>query len=1194
MALSTDMAEGGVLAKVRVYELAKEFGVDSKTVMVKLQEMGEFVRSGSSTIEAPVVQRLQGIFQPDELPNEIRSEIIDCQFNQASRSLARLRNSSPDTWERLRREIGELLGQRDAAGGAGQRRIEWLTGLWVAAAEPGTILRPPPDKPGELPQRRAALDGDGPNYGPPRRSKLRSEALGRALEDGFAGLLDVLFELSDQERVRIRKQTSGTQFGHDIEFDAFDKRTGLVRCHVECKNHAHQVGLDDIAPKLLQQLVYWEDKKLDYFIVIAPRATPSNELSRLAQICNEAWKLPFQVLLWSADEGVEELFRLTPDLYRTLYQRPAPKQTRDARIEIARRWAERFQPVARVPDSLRRYLTTPSLHQLYGEDGFENVRDDSITLGALTDGGAPIPDTTLHDNVREWLTSRDQRPLLLLAEFGDGKSFFGYELGLRLAAEFLEDPASGWVALRIPMRSLRESSQPSVLLERRLDEVGVSLADWTAVAKSGRTLVILDGFDEMSARLDPQTLAGNIETLARCIDYFPKSKVLVTSRTHFFEHISDYERFLEILGKPRILRIAPISFQQRLAHLESYAARIGEEVKLAKLRTLYDPIGLAAKPLFLQMIKDTLPDLPDGHFNEVVLYDLYVRKSLKRKALDLQPMRRVGEDQLVENLTVVLEELAVQLHVSRTDYVNLRDFDTGRREDLAGLLWAMSGAESASSGVSTPDARSRVGVRSLLKPVAGVDPERWPVDFFHRSMREFFVARALVRAVKAQGEQAKAVLVQVPLQPEIIDFACLLVRHPVDPAASDTPETFTHKLVSLAKSATLPLYKNRYLGGNALTLLFALNRQLPKGDWSDLALDHADLAGADLSGLSFRGSSLRNASLDNARLAGTDLSDADLTGLQLEQTAPVLALAFDPDSNTAYAAYGDRSVRRWTFGVGGRMNCATLTELDFRPTKLALSPFGDLVVKGPDTITVLSALGADETWHAVSRFPVSTVAEDVWISGDHIILRGKDQDGTAVLKRYDPIKRTVISTATGSRLFVLAGSMTLTTTHNRLLLSTRRGRSNLEVPLQTSLDVRQVSDDQVLLALGHEEGAVSLWRLHSLQSRPQLAKVWEHDAHTGSVTDVLLSGMFVLSGGMDRTICLFTLTDNWSANEPVRLHRTLECAGVKIDGIQGPREKAKLASALRATSPPPTMAITPRQQRPSPTPSDVFGNRRRS
>ena len=50
------------MAKVRVYELAKEFGVESKAVMAKLESMGEFVRSASSTIEAPVVRKLKEAF----------------------------------------------------------------------------------------------------------------------------------------------------------------------------------------------------------------------------------------------------------------------------------------------------------------------------------------------------------------------------------------------------------------------------------------------------------------------------------------------------------------------------------------------------------------------------------------------------------------------------------------------------------------------------------------------------------------------------------------------------------------------------------------------------------------------------------------------------------------------------------------------------------------------------------------------------------------------------------------------------------------------------------------------------------------------------------------------------------------------------------------------------------------------------
>ncbi|TKV60968.1 translation initiation factor IF-2 [Nakamurella flava] len=48
--------------KARVHELAKELGKTSKEVMTKLTEMGEFVKSPSSTIEAPVVRKLRDAF----------------------------------------------------------------------------------------------------------------------------------------------------------------------------------------------------------------------------------------------------------------------------------------------------------------------------------------------------------------------------------------------------------------------------------------------------------------------------------------------------------------------------------------------------------------------------------------------------------------------------------------------------------------------------------------------------------------------------------------------------------------------------------------------------------------------------------------------------------------------------------------------------------------------------------------------------------------------------------------------------------------------------------------------------------------------------------------------------------------------------------------------------------------------------
>jgi translation initiation factor IF-2 len=62
------------VSKVRVHELAKQLGMESKEVLAKLQEMGEFVRSASSTVEAPVVRKLVALY-PDAKPAEEKKPV---------------------------------------------------------------------------------------------------------------------------------------------------------------------------------------------------------------------------------------------------------------------------------------------------------------------------------------------------------------------------------------------------------------------------------------------------------------------------------------------------------------------------------------------------------------------------------------------------------------------------------------------------------------------------------------------------------------------------------------------------------------------------------------------------------------------------------------------------------------------------------------------------------------------------------------------------------------------------------------------------------------------------------------------------------------------------------------------------------------------------------------------------------------
>ena len=55
--------------KARVHDLAREFGVDSRTILAMLKEDGHFVKSASSTVEAPVARRLRDRLQQGHRPS---------------------------------------------------------------------------------------------------------------------------------------------------------------------------------------------------------------------------------------------------------------------------------------------------------------------------------------------------------------------------------------------------------------------------------------------------------------------------------------------------------------------------------------------------------------------------------------------------------------------------------------------------------------------------------------------------------------------------------------------------------------------------------------------------------------------------------------------------------------------------------------------------------------------------------------------------------------------------------------------------------------------------------------------------------------------------------------------------------------------------------------------------------------------
>jgi type I restriction system adenine methylase HsdM len=1000
-----------------------------------------------------------------------------------------------------------------------------------------------------------------------RRPLLSPQRSGVALEQATIDLFTRLFSIEADARelliYRLRRQAAGNQFGHDIELDCSVAGNPAVHCHVECKNLDRSIDLNDIAAKLTQQKFYHRDAQVDHWILISPHGDPSNEVRSMLNTWEETAEYPFSVQIWSPENGIRELFALEPEVYRKIYGRLPTDGEMTAAARSARMMQDSLAPYLRIDEVWRRYLADPLALCFVNEDvrHFAELFANHLPLKAANERGAVL-EGTLIDQVDAWIDSGDPAPFLLLADFGEGKSVFTYCLARRLCEAFRRAPAEHPFPLRIPLREFRQVGSGRALLGQRLAEIGATVADWRRLADQMPTLAILDGFDEMSPGLSPRAVTENLRGIESCIAELSSSKILITSRQRVLDGTRDWQRTLNRLQRPKIVYIASGARSQRVRYLEQFATDKNSSRVLENLRNLYDPIGLAAKPLFLQMIRETLTELPSDSFSELVLYDTYITKSLRRKIEFLEDEElTLTSEELISNLLEVLEDIAVQLQQANEPYVYLRDQKAcGTR--MAELLWKMrdEAAPRPSFDISAEDdATARVGIRSLLKAVPALDTDRWPVDFFHRSMREYFVARAIVRCLRVDENRARHILSAVPLLPEITHFAAQMLD-------KETTSTSLSRLESFARSATTEL-DAAYLGGNAISLYYASRGEVPSCDWSGLRLDHAQLQGADLRGARFVATSLRYANLDNANLENANLIDADLEGVQLDETSQVLAVA-TLGSDRIFAAYEDRSVREWRLRHGTNWESQVVVRLEHKAERLYQTPNGYLVASGDSTLSVLDIGGGGPKLR--SQFGMKSRFRSTIFGAASALFAEEVGGGVTRVVWFDlPMRRAhdsydvdaVVTCCAqlDGRLYAIATEKVV-----HVISSSRDGKrceSKFNDRGVSCLDLK-ADHDGVVVATGHYDGTVNTTRIATIGQNDTIERLWQHRLHSGTVTSILFgdSGQMI-TGSTDRTICVMSAANmQFSAFGPQihRLHLTLSCRNVQFAGVRTKREREKL------------------------------------
>jgi len=150
------------VAKVRVYELAKELGLESKALLTKLQEMGEFVKSASSTLEPPVVRRVRDLY-PNVTPAPDSASEAPARKSAAKKSAKKASASKSDKGDGAPSadEISALLAE---LGPLVPPHLQDLA--QSAAAAPVDTPRPAPTVPPVQPPRPSAPPSNAPTNFP--------------------------------------------------------------------------------------------------------------------------------------------------------------------------------------------------------------------------------------------------------------------------------------------------------------------------------------------------------------------------------------------------------------------------------------------------------------------------------------------------------------------------------------------------------------------------------------------------------------------------------------------------------------------------------------------------------------------------------------------------------------------------------------------------------------------------------------------------------------------------------------------------------------------------------------------------------------------------------------------------------------------------------------------------------------------